>query len=292
VTSAVAPLGTLWRPASPCGADCLPVTGLDRAAARPVRVARLAGLVGVLLVGVAVLLPLLPFVPARRRAAVWAGWARAVLRALGIRLVSRGRLPRRRALLVANHISWLDIVALLAATPARLLAKQEVRGWPVIGVLAALAGTVFVDRSRPRTLPQTVDQVGAALRAGGVVAAFPEGTTWCGASSGRFRPALFQAAIDTGTPVVPVTVGYRSADGERTTAPAFIGSETLWASLRRVLALRGLEVSVVASAALHPMPMADRRLLARVAESAVRMSTPQPRPARLTTPAESLDLAA
>jgi 1-acyl-sn-glycerol-3-phosphate acyltransferase len=135
-----------------------------------------------------------------------------------------------------------------------------------------------------------VAEVTAALRAGAIVAAFPEGTTWCGASSGRLRPALFQAAVDAGRPIVPVTLAYR-IDGRRTTAPAFVGPETLLTSLRRVIAVRVLEVSVVAASALHPVEPADRRVLARVAESAVRGAEPFLRTS-LAPPADSLDLAA
>ena len=104
--------------------------------------------------------------------------------------------PAAGALLVANHVSWLDVVVILAHAPARLLAKREVRAWPLIGRLAATLGTVFVDRSRPKTLPATVGRIRAELAAGGVVAVFPEGTTWCGRMGGTFRPAMFQAAVD------------------------------------------------------------------------------------------------
>ncbi|NED54678.1 1-acyl-sn-glycerol-3-phosphate acyltransferase, partial [Micromonospora aurantiaca] len=186
-------------------------------------------------------------------------------------------------------VSWLDVLAVLAVSPARMLAKREVRRWPLVGALAAAAGTVFVDRSRPRDLPATVAQVAGALRSGRSVAVFPEGTTWCGAAtdcrpSGGFRPAMFEAAVAAGAPVVPLRIGYRYA-GDPSTLPAFLGEETLWASVRRVLAARGLTVSVTLSAALHPGEGADRRSLARIAEAAIH---PSPRPPLAT----QLDLAA
>lgn len=263
----------LWRPVSGCGPACLPVS---REPAVPAgrRAARLLGLLGMLCLG-ALLAALLPVLPAAERDAALRGWARGALRTLGVRLVVRGRLPRRRALLVANHVSWLDVLAVLAVAPARLLAKREVRGWPLVGGLAAAAGTVFVDRSRPRDLPATVARVAAALRGGRPVAVFPEGTTWCGEAVGcrpgrGFRPAMFQAAIDAGAPVVPLRLGYRCADGDAAPA-AFLGDETLWRSLGRVLATRELTVSVAVGAALHPARDADRRVLARAAESAVHL---------------------
>ncbi|WFE31930.1 lysophospholipid acyltransferase family protein [Micromonospora sp. WMMD975] len=266
----------LWRPASGCGPTCLPPR-VAPDVSLPHRAGRLLGVLGMLLIG-AGMAALLPVLPAADRRVALRGWARGTLRALGVRLVVRGRPPRRRALLVANHVSWLDVLAVLAVSPARMLAKREVRAWPVVGVLAAAAGTVFVDRSRPRDLPATVARVADTLRAGHPVAVFPEGTTWCGAATDcrparGFRPAIFEAAVTVGAPVVPLSVGYRYA-GDPSTLPAFLGEETLWASVRRVLAARDLTAAVTVAAALHPAAGADRRLLARAAEAAIHRAPP------------------
>jgi 1-acyl-sn-glycerol-3-phosphate acyltransferase len=173
----------------------------------------------------------------------------------------------------------LDILVLLAHAPARIVAKHEVAGWPVVGALARATGTVFIDRSRPRTLPGTVADVADALREGAVVAVFPEGTTWCGRSSGPFRPAMFQAAIDAGALVVPVTLRFL-AEGTPTTVAAFLGEDTVFTSFRRVVATRGLEVCLTAHPALHPAVGASRRALARATASVVHPGWPPPRPAR------------
>lgn len=268
----------LWRPTSGCGPDCLPLPGEVSAVSPARRVARLLGVLGMLLAGAGMAV-VLPVLPRPERAAAVRAWARGTARAIGVRLEISGRLPRRRALLVANHVSWLDILAVLAVAPARMLAKREVRDWPVVGLLARAAGAVFVDRAKPRELPETVAQLAAALRAGDPVAVFPEGTTWCGAAPSAdcrpergFRPAAFQAAIDAGAPVVPLRLSYRcAASGEWTTTAAFLGEENLWQSVRRVLAARDLVVGVAVTAALHPAADADRRLLARAAESVVHL---------------------
>jgi 1-acyl-sn-glycerol-3-phosphate acyltransferase len=214
---------------------------------------RLAALVGVLLSAL-VLVPLLRHAAAR-------AVSRGILTALGVDLVWRGPAPRPGSLLVANHVSWLDVVALLAVTPVRLVAKHDVRAWPAVGALAARTGSIFVDRTRPKRLPATVAEVTAMLRSGRSVAVFPEGTTFCGAERGRFRPAVFQAAVDAGAPVVPVAIRYGSAHA------AFVGADTLWSSVRRVAGLRGLTVTLVGSPALRPEPGADRRVLARAAQA-------------------------
>ncbi|MGK5742575.1 lysophospholipid acyltransferase family protein [Micromonospora sp. URMC 103] len=279
----------LWRPSSGCGEQCLPASDEVPTVPPLRRVGRLLAGAGMLLLGVGVA-ALLPVLPARDGQAAVRAWARGTARAFGVRLTVRGRLPRRRALLVANHVSWLDILVVLAVAPARMVAKREVRSWPLVGLLATAAGTVFVDRSRPRDLPATVRGVADALRGGRAVAVFPEGTTWCAGEGavdcrpgGGFRPALFQAAVDAGAPVVPLRIGYRCAPtGHGTTAAAFLGEDTLLRSVRRVVAARGLEVSVTIGAALHPSADADRRVLARAAESAVHLvpaGTVAPRPA-------------
>jgi 1-acyl-sn-glycerol-3-phosphate acyltransferase len=243
---------------------------VDAAVPVAVRVLRLLGLAGVVLAA-ALALPALALAPVATRRRALARFARAALRALGVRVTVRGAVRPRRALLVANHVSWMDTLVLLAgaADPAglRLVAKAEVRDWPVVGRVAALVGTIFIDRARPRRLPGTVAEVRAALAASERVAVFPEGTTSCGRATGPFRPAMFQAAIDAGAAVVPLRLRYRLPDGRLTTAAAFIGDETLVDSLRRVLPLPGLRVDVTVCAAIHPGPLASRRLLARLAST-------------------------
>jgi 1-acyl-sn-glycerol-3-phosphate acyltransferase len=244
---------TAWQPVSACGPSCR--TGGEAAAGAARTSLRLAGGFGVLLAGL-LTVPLL-------RGAAAGTVARALLAVLGVRVSRRGPAPRPGSLLVANHVSWLDILALVALGAPQLVAKREVGGWPGIGWLAAATGTIFVDRGRPRSLPATVAQVGAALRAGRSVAVFPEGTTFCGVNRGRFRPAMFQAAIDAGAPVVPIAITYDS------TAAAFIGDDTLWSSARRVAGLRSLTVTLIFAPALRPAPGADRRVLARAAQASV-----------------------
>jgi 1-acyl-sn-glycerol-3-phosphate acyltransferase len=157
----------------------------------------------------------------------------------------RGPLPTASGTLIAaNHVSWLDIPAVLAVAPVRILAKSDVRDWPVLGMMAIRSGTIFIDRRRLRRLPGTVADIAAALRAGRDVLVFPEGSTWCGRTAGRFYPALFQAAVNAGAATVPVSLHYRLSSGEPTTAAAFVGDDTLLASVRRVIAARALVVEV------------------------------------------------
>jgi 1-acyl-sn-glycerol-3-phosphate acyltransferase len=176
----------------------------------------------------------------------------------------------------------LDIVAVLAVEPMRVVAKSEVRRWPVIGLLAARAGTLFIDRNRLRRLPGTVAEIAGALRTGQSVLVFPEGTTWCGRTGGRLYPATFQAAVDAGTAVRPVVLRYLLADGSPTTIAAFLGNDSLPASLLRVAATRGLVVEV-SPGAVVPAAGATRRDLAAVTAGALhgQGSTHRHAPARM-----------
>ncbi|SEF02640.1 1-acyl-sn-glycerol-3-phosphate acyltransferases [Streptomyces sp. 2112.3] len=179
-------------------------------------------------------------------------------------------------LIVINHISWLDILALLAVEPVTLLAKREVGTWPVVGGLARRAGTHFIDRTSPRRLRHTVREVSELLGSGRSVAVFPQATTWCTADRGSFRRATFQAALDAGAPVRPVTLHY-TQQGLPSTVAAFCGEDTFAASLRRVLAARALTVRVTAHPVLNAADgFRDRRELADRAARAVLGGRPQP----------------
>ncbi|WP_433215251.1 lysophospholipid acyltransferase family protein [Dactylosporangium sp. CS-047395] len=263
-------MDSLWLPRSTCGADCLADTP-SRHVSHLV-MAKRAVVTGSVLLFAALCVPVLALLPQRQLIKAQRRLARAVLGGLGIRHSSTGKIPQSSALLVANHVSWLDVIVILAHAPARLLAKREVRYWPLIGRLAATLGTVFVDRSRPKSLPATVAEVSRNLAAGGVVAVFPEGTTWCGRMGGTFRPAMFQSAVDAGVPVVPVRLTF-AQNGVVSTVAAFIGDESLAASLKRVIAARDLTIALRAHPKIHPAPCErdthPRRVLAKAAASVV-----------------------
>lgn len=259
-----------WFPTSPCGPGCLP--GREPAVGRLRRTWRLTAVVLVVLVSLLAMI-VLPVAGARGREWLVRSVFRGVLRALGVRLeVSGGDglgARGRGALVVNNHTSWLDIVAVNAVRPMRAVAKRDIAGWPVLGWLVSAARSVYVDREDLRSLPDTVVRLTEALRDGSMVNVTPEGTTWCGRTHGRFRPAMFQAAIDGGVPVLPVALRFRMRDGSATTAPAFIGDETIIDSVCRVAALRGLVLEVHVLDELAPGRAAGRHALAALAETAV-----------------------
>ncbi|MFD8208001.1 lysophospholipid acyltransferase family protein [Streptomyces sp. NPDC059695] len=260
-----------WLPTAPCTpGDCAahPDTAPGH---RPERagtvlaVARLAAGTGAVLLGL-LLAPATGLLPAAARLALARSWVRTVLRAFGVRVRyegTAGAIPGP-LLVVANHVSWLDIPLVAAVLPGRMVAKTEVRRWPVLGTIAALGGTLFIDRDRLRALPGTVRAMSGVLGAGGRVVVFPEGSTWCGRAGGRFRPAAFQAALDSGCPVLPVRIDYRP-----TGAAAYVGDDPLGASLWRVVSTRRLTADL---RVMDPIPGSrhpDRRALAAAAQRAV-----------------------
>ncbi|MGV9293412.1 lysophospholipid acyltransferase family protein [Amycolatopsis sp. NPDC003676] len=261
-----------WMPTSPCGDGCL--TEGAPTVALPRRILRFTAAISVVLAALLVA-PVLLAIRGRSRERLLRRIFRAVLRAFGVRMSVVGGADflaapaGRGALVVNNHISWLDIIAVNALRPMRALAKIEIGSWPILGTLVRRGGSIFLDRNRLRTLPGTMSELADSLRAGALVNVTPEGTTWCGLASGRFTTATFQAAIDGGVPVRPIALRYRLADGRETSQPAFIGPESLIASLRRVAALRGLVLEVHVCPEIAPGRAEDRRSLAALAEAAV-----------------------
>ncbi|MFE1787757.1 lysophospholipid acyltransferase family protein [Streptomyces sp. NPDC059525] len=256
-------------PTAPCTPQACAAHPGGRAASVPHAALRLAGALGLVLLAVPAA-PAVRLLPARPRRALIRTWCAALLRSLGIRITVRGTPgPDGGRLIVANHISWTDIPLVAAALPSRMLAKSEIGTWPVLGRLAAQAGTLFIERDRIRALPRTVGTVARALRAGDRVTVFPEGCTWCGRAQGPFRRAAFQAALDAEVPVQPVRIAYRLDGGEFAGAPAFVGEDTLTASLWRIARARGIRAEVRLLPRIPHGRHADRRGLAAAAQRAV-----------------------
>ena len=185
------------------------------------------------------------------------------MRHLGLALHVRGTAPRPGAtLVVANHVSFLDIAAIHAAIPqARFVSKADVLAWPLLGWLIRNAGTLFIERERKRDALRVVHAMAESLQRGETVAVFPEGTTGAGDVPLPFHANLLQAAIATGTPVQPVVLRYAAPGEHVATAAQFLGETTLLQTVWRMASARGLAVHVEI---LPPVATAhaDRRALA------------------------------
>jgi 1-acyl-sn-glycerol-3-phosphate acyltransferase len=196
-------------------------------------------------------------------------WSVKTLRILGIALKSQGTALPSGHLLVANHISWLDIAAVHAVLPqARFVSKADVKHWPLVGALVEGAGTLFIERSSKRDALRVVHQTAAALQAGDCVAVFPEGTTSAGPELLPFHANLLQAAVSTQAPVLPVVLRWHEPGERFSTAARFIGDTTLAQSLWRIARARGLGIDVQVLPSVPPDGQ-DRRALGEALRGAI-----------------------
>ncbi len=207
------------------------------------------------------------YTPAERHARIrW--WSAKLLRLIGIALHAQGVPKAGAKLVVANHVSWLDIAAIHAVIPeARFVSKADVKDWPLIGRLVSGAGTLYIEREKKRDALRVVHQMAEALKAGDTVAVFPEGTTGDGRTLLPFHANLLQAAIATATPVQPVVL--RFFDAAHTVSPLaeFLGETTLAQSAWRLVRARGLSVEVRVLPAQGTAHADRRRLAERLRET-------------------------
>lgn len=229
------------------------------------RIAALAVHIGLGLALAALVFPLLGM-PRRDRVIGW--WAQRLLRVLGVRL--HAPVPPALAdgaLLVCNHVSWLDIYLILATRRVHFVSKSEVRGWPVVGWLAQQTGTLFLERGRRADTARINAAMHELMTEGRWVAVFPEGTTSDGRGLKRFLPSLLQPAVELGCPILPAALRYRTLDGRYSTTPAYVDDISLWDSMLRIVSEPGLVAELHFAPPLTPA--GHRRELAAMAERAV-----------------------
>ena len=198
------------------------------------------------LVGLVTILMLFPRIDDENRQRRIQVWSSQMLVCLGLELRVTGQ-PAAHGpmLLVANHISWVDITALHAARFCKFVSKADVKHWPLIGALASGVGTLFIERESRRDAMRMVQHMAQSLRDGDVLAIFPEGTTSDGTGLRPFHANLFQAAISAGAPVQPVAINFIDIQsGKLTTAPGYINDDTLLVSVWRTLCTPGIAVVI------------------------------------------------
>ncbi|WP_343287171.1 lysophospholipid acyltransferase family protein [Gordonia sp. SID5947] len=216
-----------WYPASGCGEHCREQPSVVNLAVAVTRMVRLIVVVCFLVTCG----PLVVFAPRLLRRRLLSRAALHLLAALGIRVRVDDRRPfagSLRGLVVANHISYLDLLAIAVVSPSHFVAKSDVTKMPVISALSRRLGVIPVNRASLRELPATVRSAVDELHRDRSVAVFPEGTTWCGREAGRFRPAFFQAAIDAGVPVIPIRLRFTGLDGSPSSARVSSGTTPRW----------------------------------------------------------------
>jgi 1-acyl-sn-glycerol-3-phosphate acyltransferase len=190
--------------------------------------------------------------------------AQTVLTRTGMEVVAEGD-PPRQGLLVSNHLSYLDVLAYASAMPSVFVAKREVREWPVFGIFATMAGTIYVDRERRAANGGAAALMEEALAAGVTVVLFPEGTSSDGREVLRFHSGFFEAAMRADAAVTAAAIGYSSRTAEEATL-AYHGEDVFGMHLVRTLGQRNLEARVAFGTARR---YADRKEAARATQAEV-----------------------
>lgn len=166
----------------------------------------------------------------------WLQWFSAIV---NLQITKDGELPERRAILVSNHISWLDIIVIGQYLPAYFVAKSDISSWPVIGYLAKQSGTVFIRRGNKQHIKTTSEKMVWLLKQNGNIVVFPEGTTTKGDEVLHFHSSLFQPALLTRTAIQPVALQYQ---GEAKECAPYVGDDVFVPHLIKMLTLDKIEV--------------------------------------------------
>ena len=214
-----------------------------------------------------ILAAVFPFAGSRRRDRLILWWSARLLRIVGTRLVLEGEPPRTPAVIVANHVAWLDVFVVLSVVPCRFIAKSEIRDWPLAGWIAARSGTIFIRRGRRRDIASINARVHDVLGAGESVGLFPEGTTGEGGALLKFHSSLFEPAVVNAARVHPAAIRYLRPNGTPCEA-AIYGERTFLQSLARIIREPAMRAelrfaSPLAAGGTH------RRELARRAQASV-----------------------
>jgi 1-acyl-sn-glycerol-3-phosphate acyltransferase len=226
-----------------------------KAISKPFRqLTRGLGLIGLLFLGLAVLTFRFPMIDAKAQQAWIKRWSIWVASTLGLKVAVQGQIDPSMgsALIVANHSSWLDIVVINSIQPAAFIAKAEIEKWPVVGLLVARSGTLFIERGKRHAVHKVLQDAVERLKQQRFVAVFPEGTTNDGKGLLPFHGNLMEAAIRAEVPVQPLAIAYRGSNGTLAQSVEFVGDITFVGSMLQVLADNDLRVNASVLAAQIP----------------------------------------
>lgn len=173
-----------------------------------------------------------------RRDKIKKQWLHRFSSIMCLHIIREGELPKQAAVLVSNHISWLDIIVIGQHLPVYFVAKSDISSWPVIGYLSRQAGTIFIRRRDKKHILETAEKMVWLLKQNNTIVAFPEGTTTCGDDVLSFHASLFQPALLTKSLIHPVAIQYQGTAKEQ--AP-FIGDDAFVPHLIKMLSLEKIE---------------------------------------------------
>ena len=178
-----------------------------------------------------------PFMSHNKRMECLRTWSKRITAIFALEVTVKGDVPDsfEGLLLMANHVSWLDIFALNFVHPVCFVAKMEIKNWPILGAMVARAGTVFIDRADKKDAVRISQNIAARLQEGGTVALFPESTTTDGFRLLPLKAALFESAIIAKSSVQAVALLYYDENHERSVLPSYVGDTSLFQSIFIIL---------------------------------------------------------
>lgn len=186
------------------------------------------------------------------------------MRRLNLRVLTTGPLPGS-GLVASNHLSYLDILFYASQLPCIFVSKSEVRSWPMFGILARCGGTIFIERNRASVLDSVSCRIHEALNARLPILLFPEGTSTDGSTVLPFFPALFEAAVQTGSSITSAAIAY-SAEGATEADLCYYGDITFATHLPTAMARHGVTAHIAFAA---PTQYPDRKTAAKTAREQV-----------------------
>ncbi|MYM68949.1 1-acyl-sn-glycerol-3-phosphate acyltransferase [Pseudoduganella sp. FT55W] len=223
--------------------------------------------------GMAICATVFPWIGQEKRNGHIRRWSTKLLRMCNVTVEqAAGSAPAlEHCVVVANHVSWLDIFVVHSLHPSHFVAKAEIRSWPLAGWLAEKAGTVFIARGNRRDLRHIFKGLVTSLEKGERVAFFPEGTTAAQGSLLPFHANLFEAAIDAKVPVQPFALTYEDVNGGSHPSVDFIGETSFAESIMLILNGPPVKAKLAILPALETQG-AHRRELAEASHKAIALS--------------------
>ncbi len=193
-------------------------------------------------------------------------WALGNIKIIGIQIIDDGiQNPyiEKNAMVIANHISWLDIPILYTKHSVSFIGRAEIKRWPLINLLVKSGGTIFINRERKRDLVHINKVVSTELSKGATIGLFPEGRTGNGLQLQAFKPSLLESTIIAKSTIIPLVIQYYTLDGELTTKITYEGNTTLWQSIKNSLSLNGILVKITSLPRVNAGEFTNREELAQ-----------------------------
>ena len=199
---------------------------------------------------------------------------------LRLRVQVSGRIPDH-GLITSNHLSYLDIVAIASVAPSIFVSKNEVRYWPVIGLLSTWAGTLYLKRQRRADVGRVSQQIAIHLADRRRVVVFPEGTSSDGSQILPFHSSLFSPAVDTKSIVTPCYLSYSEPGNDPAHRVCYWGSMLFFTHFLQLLTLESIQATLCFGENLPAAECGDRKRLSTLAQKQVvtlkRMAESRPK---------------